>query len=73
MEVIEILHTEGTMTPRGGPRIGSGRKPRPNIGRHNIIVSDEVWQWLRSQPEMTAGQVVEKLVKAEIAKGRIGG
>lgn len=40
---------------------GQGRPKRLNSSRHNILIDDEVWEWLKSQGE--ASETIEKLVR----------
>lgn len=33
---------------RGGSRPGSGRKPRPDLQRHQILLPVALWEWCAS-------------------------
>ena len=49
----------------GKPNVpGQGRPKRINASRHNILIDDEVWDWLKSQGD--ASETIEKLVREKM-------
>jgi len=43
---------------------GQGRPKRTNASRHNILIDDDVWDWLKSQGD--ASETIEKLVREKM-------
>jgi hypothetical protein len=53
------------MTPRGGSGRGQGRKPRENAKRHNVILENDVWEYLS---KTNASAEIERITRMEMEK-----
>jgi hypothetical protein len=54
----------GTKGHSGGKRPGQGRPKRENASRHNILIDDDIWDWLKSKGD--ASETIEKLVREKM-------